>query len=459
MRLPPPSAFTPQHWSKDFVEHLRTVHFTLVTVSIGLILILTSTSYDARRAFSEFNAVVEMRKWLIENFSVSEPPQVVESLTPRKNRLLSFDVVCCNATYFEARPDPSAVSADSTLRGRSFLFHIVEPNSFECKGWYSHFDLKNPPNSVRQFASWWDGRLPVAFDRVNGIANSGSLSRMIRDETGTRTEQLPGTVKITADVDKNSAGEAFVSKAIKLDLGNGNCGYPTKLYDTPAALAGDDGKYFFVFKVNTIRSTILDQNSLHNQFADLRPGGFSSSFRDLAKAAEGRDDLPLDALAPVLRDEASKLGEAFEAFGVKFQGEQITRWGMVVLIGVQLYLLMYLIRLSKHLRVDDPGWDVPWMAMDESRLARAMLFFSVVLLPAAAASLLVIQTVRQVVVEWTWHTVAATAWQDAMEIVLMFLGFVFCLALSILSWKYRPQLDQSARQLSLFSNDASDTNG
>lgn len=30
---------SPAHWSKDFVEHLRTVHFTLMAVCIGLLVL------------------------------------------------------------------------------------------------------------------------------------------------------------------------------------------------------------------------------------------------------------------------------------------------------------------------------------------------------------------------------------------------------------------------------------
>jgi hypothetical protein len=39
------SQSSPEHWSKDFVEHLRTVHFTVLSISIGLILRLSSKPY------------------------------------------------------------------------------------------------------------------------------------------------------------------------------------------------------------------------------------------------------------------------------------------------------------------------------------------------------------------------------------------------------------------------------
>src|ERR1700751_5325293 len=45
-------------WSKGFIEHIRTVHFALVTVSTGLILILSSKTYDPKSAASEMTAVM-----------------------------------------------------------------------------------------------------------------------------------------------------------------------------------------------------------------------------------------------------------------------------------------------------------------------------------------------------------------------------------------------------------------
>jgi hypothetical protein len=48
---------SPEHWSKDFVEHLRTVHFTLLTVSVGLIILLSSKSYDSKKAAEQVNEI------------------------------------------------------------------------------------------------------------------------------------------------------------------------------------------------------------------------------------------------------------------------------------------------------------------------------------------------------------------------------------------------------------------
>jgi hypothetical protein len=58
MRRSPTSG--PGHWSKDFVEHLRTVNFTLVAVSVGLILLLSSKSYDAALALTRVEEILQL---------------------------------------------------------------------------------------------------------------------------------------------------------------------------------------------------------------------------------------------------------------------------------------------------------------------------------------------------------------------------------------------------------------
>ena len=53
------------HWSRDYVEHLRTVHFTLVVACIALVVLITSDHRsavsDAREELSGIRKVV--RNW------------------------------------------------------------------------------------------------------------------------------------------------------------------------------------------------------------------------------------------------------------------------------------------------------------------------------------------------------------------------------------------------------------
>jgi hypothetical protein len=69
----------PAHWSKDFVEHLRTVHFALIAVSAGLILlVLSARKYDAIVALVQIEEIIDLQKqwspqWIIERSEKRDP--------------------------------------------------------------------------------------------------------------------------------------------------------------------------------------------------------------------------------------------------------------------------------------------------------------------------------------------------------------------------------------------------
>lgn len=116
---------------------------------------------------------------------------------------------------------------------------------------------------------------------------------------------------------------------------------------------------------------------------------------------------------------------------------------------------MYLSRLSNKLKPDDPGWDAPWMAMDQSALAKAMLFTSLFILPVSAAFFVVIRAVSgHFPKDWTWQIVTrlflALNVTDRAQLVLVLLGFFLSGILSVLSWKRRPTLSESVAPAQLF---------
>jgi hypothetical protein len=60
----------PVHWSKDFVEHLRTVHFALIATAVALVIVaLTTKPYSTAVAKNEFHRLRGfMRNWTPDAF-------------------------------------------------------------------------------------------------------------------------------------------------------------------------------------------------------------------------------------------------------------------------------------------------------------------------------------------------------------------------------------------------------
>jgi hypothetical protein len=59
---------------------------------------------------------------------------------------------------------------------------------------------------------------------------------------------------------------------------------------------------------------------------------------------------------------------------------ETTLWGTILIVGVQLYLLIHLLELSKKLRATDPGWEVAWIGIYHGRVARCLFAASAFLL-------------------------------------------------------------------------------
>jgi hypothetical protein len=414
----------PVHWSKDFVEHLRTVHFALLTVSTGLIILLTSKSYDAKKAAGQMTTIMQIK-------GLSNLQRGVGSLSTRRAAETSVDY----SPWFTAR------SSRGTLP-----FHVVEPNLFVC-GYklgtesypgFMHLDPSRMPNTLFSFAHWWNdlGRSEGALISVTRIGREGVLQDYITGKSE----------KITVTKTGAQAGNP-----VELVL-SGVCQLPHSFREK-LQLSGEKDELGVSFPVENHAVNRWSQQIFSIRFG-AQIGSYAQSFPDLAEEAKGREDLELATLAPQIYAEAAKNDEIFDALGVKLQSKEITRWGMLVLIGLELYLVMYLRRLSHRLGRDDPGWDVPWMALDQSPLARGMLFFSMVLAPISASALIVYETASRLITRGlTWRISLIIEVLTVSELVRLITAvFLFCVSagLSILCWAYRPKLNEPVGNIQAF---------
>lgn len=199
----------------------------------------------------------------------------------------------------------------------------------------------------------------------------------------------------------------------------------------------------------------VTQSALNHQFHNLYPGDFHRTFYDLSRAADQLADLELEDIKEFIHDEAAKGTEVFEILGMRFPAEQVTIWGIVLVLSVQLYLLTYLSQSFDKLGSDDPGWDIPWIGMNPSGLAKSMFLISIVPLPYLALAMLVTRRVA-VAISPIWNVGNHTAVlifkllnrTQRAQILALLLAWILGLVLGVLSWKYRPQPKESAESCS-----------
>jgi hypothetical protein len=418
----PPQA--PAHWSKDFVEHLRTVHFALIAVSAGLILlVLLGKQYNPVAALVQIEEILDIQaRW---------SPTWIENHAHKIETYHNNSAYLDGSTYFyvpylnmEMRgipiPDNAVLNAHLvSLSGRVTNLRCHLP----AENWIivgTRWDPKYFPGNLRDFKIWWDStktglsmKVPIAvvYHGTTDRPHDASLTfANFISRPGSATEAVMDLEEITRE------DEPWAYYTVYFEPGSGIDEIGT-------------------IEVVDMTQYTLSQESISSAFSNLNPGSFESSFSALSVAAQNYMDLPFTDTKEFLHDEAAKGQEVFEAFGMKFPAGKITLWGTILIVSVQLYFLVYLRQLSGKLNADDPGWDVPWVGMDTTFVSQMIMFATVILLPIVAVALLDYQTLK------AKQLLSDTIWLRRTEYTGLVTALVTSICFGILSWHYRPKLE------------------
>jgi hypothetical protein len=437
-----PNSQAPAHWSKDFVEHLRTVHFVLIAVSVGLILIVAeSKSYDLFSAYLQIKEIIAMQQhwspaWILGHgapqFDTSEPFMVsatakeslpLETFTPRTGRTKIYGTV-------HTRKGVEKVVS-------SVVFVLPEQNWTPTIG-AGHLDVDPVkfPETLKDFREWWNrlGDGAISLDAPFYLFLEGEVvgqnEKWNHVLISPRNEPVPNKPLMEVPVELEPTGFSLSYTGF---LPNTNL--RLRLY------------------APTRQHVDLTRPRIMAEFSKRPDGSFEKSFPDLARASDNYGAFRLTDVMALTAEEATKSSQVFEAFGLKFPTGRVAIWGVTVILCVQLYLFIYVKQLSGRLKQDDPGWDVPWIGMVPSLIPRSLFFASLVLLPCLTVTLLGWQTALRLssasrvvtkpipmFINSTWQLDRATI----LYILLLGLSVIASAYLGLRSWKYRPQIAPEA---------------
>jgi hypothetical protein len=182
----------PAHWSKDFAEHLRTVHFALVAVSAGLlVLIFSSKSYNPAIAIRELEEIIEFQnlwspEWLRENFKEVRQQESLETNLSLDIEARSpeyrHDNLVCLPLKTEAQAREVLATSHRLDKTSSYIFVLPETEWFSVRNATSEDggvppDLGKVPKTLADFGKWWNSLLksreigfPISIDPVGKVA-------------------------------------------------------------------------------------------------------------------------------------------------------------------------------------------------------------------------------------------------------------------------------------------------
>lgn len=123
-------------------------------------------------------------------------------------------------------------------------------------------------------------------------------------------------------------------------------------------------------------------------------GVFAYSFRALNDVTNNYQNLPLSSFDGIFESELKRTGESFEALGIKFPADETTRWGILLVLAVQLYLWVILRDNATNPNSGDAGCEIAWIGLYPSIGAKAVCFLTTVVLPVLAVVTLGIRALQ-----------------------------------------------------------------
>ncbi|HEY2498952.1 MAG TPA: hypothetical protein VGK24_17955 [Candidatus Angelobacter sp.] len=370
--------------SQDFVEHLRTVHFALLASCIALFVVLTSpTPADFGKAEAALGE--------INDIATTWNPHLMKAAFDRKENEIAAQ---CNKEL------PS-VYADDGSKIYLFKFERTQFLRESRAKWYfltNYFEgldgvsspassFQSPPN-LAKFRELWDSSFTVLCP--TGVGDQAQFSQPNQTSSYLALQPFPNKlppelaakprvdVKLTAVMQLAKTGSKAYGEEVPVFAGGYNDGRRFVTIETPASWITPTDK------VRWRDEIILARPNSHLVHAD-----FKSAFPELAAVAKDDiQDMRLGDLSKLLGIEMNFAKVSFEAFGIRFPAENTSRWGVLLVLGIQLYFWLHF----REYRKRSPGSSIAWIGAYGDRVSRSVFQTTALLLPIATVVFAAVHT-------------------------------------------------------------------
>jgi hypothetical protein len=422
------------HWSKDFVEHLRTVHFALVLVASALI--ITGANTESARmsvALTQVQQIAKFeRQWPAVPTKLYEQAMLDAGIDTHWTEGLA--VVLPRDIYRERE-------IDTFMSVPKNLIVAAEPWKF------GGASLPAELSTLSEFRDFWNVLsngitlvLPKAPDRSSSCDETvriehpdGSTDLLQEDvfELITPTNNPAQKCAVGAGLMSGIGGPQFNLKYELIALSEDILKFPdVDLWvtsDLPlekASLARRKGTKALV-SITVINLGALTVNIREDYlrrlfFNDWKMGKFESAFPELNSVSSGISTLEINDAVRRLESQVASSERNISLLGFTIPLTQLSRWGVLVLFSVQLYLWLHLHELANRIQPDAEGWDVAWIGVYRTRSARAVMVVTCLVLPVAAALTLALRIVS---IAFYFHR-TAVALSTFIVLMSSLLGFL-----------------------------------
>jgi hypothetical protein len=389
------------HWSKDYIEHLRSIHFFLILAAVtGIVFGLTPTKAERETAQHQLRMILGF----IGRQQQDIDDALKHSTDPRDGQFLT--IVAGPERYFLDMPEVIVLLpiCDPGSRGNRNL-GSTETGSVSFNTWRDGFvDMVNLDSFITKWNSTHCGVEGGVFyiESVRGGAwgtsigdiplakfagnSSTLLQRNYKFARISMSLPQPDMGKYINEIDEpdihtdNVTDKRDVLFTLDVDETRFNI-FAQGTYQQEPTAAGAFGNHFYVEDISDI-STVMKGPKFDCY------GDFKSCFPELYRATQDKQSWSLKDVTEAVDGEVANAEKQFELGGIKFPSEDISAGGIILMITVLAYFCLHLRELSPKIKSTDSGLEVAWLGLYSSWFAYALMWSSILLVPVYSVALL-----------------------------------------------------------------------
>jgi hypothetical protein len=429
------------HWSQDFVEHLRTVHFALIAVSVGLIALSlahpTGPLEKALKQLQQIEKAVDLGKekdsdWVDEWSTVDVKSAIttkkISTRTPLDGLIRAHGEVISTGYYCKVG---DTMSDYELTQGWALIPDLENLEAVDQTFIRSQLPNEGAVIETQSLGVQKDMKLDD-FKRIWNFLHH-KISVVVPMSIGLKVFLWDGQ-KLQWDEYPCTQAKQAISGRILAFLHIGLLADSERWAKLAHRVGDEPPRYGYVSDDKAVFVSLdqfqtVDFNG-QGWFIGKNPtwasGRFTDSFPELDEASVGISNQNLDTLKGILENKQKEIPETFDAAGIKIPADVVMQFGILLVLGVQIYFLAHLAELSRRLRPIDPGWDVAWIGVYTHKIARVVYFCTICVLPVICIVALGKRGLDQSSYDaWSW--------------VILFVGIVPNVLLAILIWKWTPR--------------------
>ena len=398
--------FLPEDSTDQLADHLRTVHFSITVLSLGL---LFATFFAGSSQIDE--ALLQLRQitYVVQTMDPSWVDKYFDRIATDNDTKSGVLELFPKAIDIEGISRPVAVKLDVDPQWRLQKDDDLNKGIAEIK------DVHFRSMSLVSFRQFWDGLEDAKqvvypaelFDKlIVSVKIQDALKPEFRNWSRSTQAKTTGTLTVRyLDCDRESLKKSHVIVPDATPLFQCIFGGDLNLSNGPPdPFAYFRGKQppakdseiisvsFLVTDVGTIQ--VIPQRELQRLYAtpsiplNWKLGTFDYTFHELGDLTSEFQDLTLEKIEAILRGQKDKSTENVEVAGIKVPASALRSGGALLLLGMQVYFLLHLRELLKRITKRSKAWNVAWIGLYSGLFAQSVTIFSASALPTTTVSFL-----------------------------------------------------------------------